>query len=510
MRNLRGDLPVPIIAEFSPDLWTVERHVTTNDRGVFTIEISMRGHFALRAVKGNNLASLPLTRVTAGEVVDLVALHCQDIEVDVVAPGEGTTPVVGADVALSVRGLHRVQPLLLTDTYVRLPRAKTDRAGRARFAVPRGAEVAIMAWSGSRLGFVEHPDEARVQIRLQEAQLIQGVVRDDETGKPIAGATVAEHGTPRRHTVSTDTKGRFSLSGQRMPLVVWAPGYCPIVEVPRNPSAFDVRLRRDGVVTAQLLGPDGVPLARAPIVVRVSTGLSVIPTIRLLTDANGLFSVGGAGAGEGLRAWVQVGGSWIRFCSVHSDEDVDLGDVRIHVDRRVAGRVTDVDHAPAGGVAVFGRVQADRDRDFFVPTRVAFTDSAGRFQFDGLPDEPFEISCYSPRSLLASAVAHPTRAGADPVELQLVEAKQITGRVVTWRGEPAFGVAVHAVPMDPERLFVELPASTTTDRNGRFSLPCTRGEVRYRVTAINPRNLTSIAEIHDVGGDTHNVELQLH
>jgi hypothetical protein len=152
--------------------------------------------------------------------------------------------------------------------------------------------------------------------------------------------------------------------------------------------------------------------------------------------------------------------------------------VSAHEPIQISGTVIADDRRPVPftPVSLFERWPVRRDSDDPHERRTrwlaeAVTDESGRFVFDGLSAQPYELVAVHPRWGRAEADATVSRR---VVTLRLERSAQIQGRVVR-DGRPQVGVPVRLIPTAAALPRMSDPldyvsGSTLTDRLGRFSI----------------------------------------
>lgn len=284
----------------------------------------------------------------------------------------------------------------------------------------------------------------------------------DTQGRPIAGATVTRGDLPwgdvkrsstKQHsthsttawTAMTDAEGRFPLPelqpGRHARLEVSAPKYCTkhCVVFQRSekgdywpePERFVVKLLRCATISGRVLGPDGKPLAGAPLSLDTfspeSEGSRQNYT-RAITDAQGRFTIDDAMPGPNILYYPWAGegigevdsGRWKAFCRpgapcvrlpVHGvcaalefdlTEGGRLDNLTLDLSQCTAvveGRVLAPDGQPLAGVAVFinraritagnvsaplGNINGGNSKDWSGDWPSPRTDAQGRYKLEGV------------------------------------------------------------------------------------------------------------------------------
>jgi hypothetical protein len=356
---------------------------------------------------------------------------------------------------------------------------------------------------------------------LEGSEPVHGQVVDAGSGRALPNVQACWWGYRFGFVASSDPKGRFVLP--RMPrtpqLFAVADGYGPLVlEVPKShgsspESLLRIEMKKRGCVTGRLLDGDGTPLVHAAFLAQVTAQTpsgSSFPGMALEfeTDERGVFAIGGASARGGVKGWVRVDGTWVRFCDVTSAKDVDLGDIRIAPIARVAGRIRDIDGSPASGVKVFVQPLDQPSEPSLGDKRVVYADTSGRFEMPGLLPGRFRINTYSPRSL-ACSVDVTAALDAEPIEIELEKAETIHGVVLSRVGEPQAGAVVSYYPHPLQQVLQVSPPTTMTDALGQFTLPCIWGDVEYRPHAMKMHGENSWqSESRPVTPGTHDIEIR--
>lgn len=285
-----------------------------------------------------------------------------------------------------------------------------------------------------------------VEILFPRTGAIDGVVVD-EHGQPLARVHVRASpadapgqppGPAGRVPIeaTTDARGRFVLLGveggayrvsaERIGFV--SPGgkrdrfgeEGPLATA--GASDFRVSLRRTGVVTGRVLGPDG----------KVPAGFVLSGMDVEVDEAAGRFWAALEGKGPftlRLRAPGLAGRVW-RYEKAPA-ADVELGEVRLAAAKALAGKVLDPGGAPRPGVMVEAHLGDWRDQ--------ALSDGSGGFSFEA-PEGTAELSAEEQDGL--AAVLVPT--GREPVELRLAAPASVGGLVIDGAGKPFTGATVEA------------------------------------------------------------------
>lgn len=287
------------------------------------------------------------------------------------------------------------------------------------------------------------PGSYRLDLLMERGTTIGGVVTDQLTGRPVEGAQVS---TYDRTNVSlapvlTDAQGEFEIGpwplDVLMGLEIWARGYGPELarvrvagdgswQVParfgqpesmgRGRAFVDVRLVPEKVVTGRVLisGAAGdMPLGQ----VEAHGDFLVIANISMADVATAPVAPDGRFLLEGLRSdirhgiVVRVPGRSLRVLEAPPVAGVvDLGELTLDAPNRVSGTVLGASAEPIPGAKAVltlrpareGELQlspdggANAERDAWGPTLElarweSFTDSQGRFAFEGTGSGQFHL-----------------------------------------------------------------------------------------------------------------------
>ncbi len=342
------------------------------------------------------------------------------------------------------------------------------------------------------------------------AKPIAGMVRDKDTGKPLAGVRVSIDGGPFLQTV-TDQEGRYRLgnlpnipygqAGFGLPVLAMPPEDQPYLvgfrEVKRGPgldtTAVNFELKRgvwvQGTVTDKATGKP----VRAHIQYSPSpdnphrkdladfTRFPSLPTELYVTRPDGSFRVP-ALLGPGTITARGPYGEYLQdgSATINLTKDGEPVRCRFVLDpgRKLSGTILDPEGKPLAGVRVLNM----NPRHFWTAKPLAtasFTltamDAQGRRSLVFLHEGKH----------LAKAVDF-KESGPGPLTVQLEPAGTITGRLVDAEGQPRPGVSC--------RIYLELkydggvaghfPERVTTDRDGRFRVEGLAAGLRYQIIEL--------------------------
>jgi len=417
--------------------------------------------------------------------------------------------------------------------------ARTDDAGHFEVGdtpdnLGQGVIIARTAGCVSALRIFRK--DAHVVLSLVPEARLRGIVRDQDSGTPIAGATVTVQPTfvsGFAIQVTSGKDGRFELTGippgeylvRTRHTTFYDPrqneGHRGRIEIPLQSARvafWPAELRKKATVTGRVLGPDGKPAAGALV------GMKVVGEIyaysgqwqvtRADTAGRFVLRTGRVHCKETVHAFSSEGGAGKTDVENLAEGEVREGvTIRLPGMMRIRGVVTDRKGAPVPGISV----QPDW-RDGSGDT----TGADGRFDLGRVPLRPppateCQVRFQAPRPRrggVGGPVTTMPAAGTrffhhgrvivkhEPgkqvnLTAALDEAQLVTfvGTVLTRKGEPVPNAQVTLYPghisekawrrqVDPDRFmpggrdisYVLPTAWSTTDGEGRWVLPAVREE----------------------------------
>lgn len=460
-------------------------------RGEFAIRLERGRPYALR-VDADGFAPAYLAQRSAGERV-LVRLE-PACALELVVTDSNGRPAAGARVRAerSTAGDGRDESWPITE-------ATLDADGRARIEpLPSGnVDLEILplgsGWPEWEIVTVERGRTTEARVTIQRRQRIAGVVVDETTRRPIAGASVgcAPWFGP---ATKTDGDGRFVIDDYpslHALIHAWADGYGRgTAQVARDDAdrivgAVTIALERGYAITGSVVDARGDPVPGA----YVTTAGSLTEGTRLQedtksarTDERGTFRLVDVRRGF-LRA-VQVradGRAMLEFAVDDPDRSSDaleLGRLTLDDASHAAGVVTDEVGRPLADRYVVLRREYEpdathrREVDPSVAVRMlqrtARSDDLGRFDFGDLRAGAYTIAAVDDDEYAADApVAFRVRAAdrRDDLVVTMRTATSVRGHIFLPDGSPAEHVRVQLWtdrrPRDP---------STTTAKDGAFAI----------------------------------------
>jgi protocatechuate 3,4-dioxygenase beta subunit len=379
-----------------------------------------------------------------------------------------------------------------------LPAARTDTRGQ--FSVLHApAEWSYMTARTDRLAGAAARKAGAMVITAKPARSVTGMVREEKTGQPVAGATVtASMGQGVNVWADTDARGQYTITGMppgRYRLYAGREGFVsgPADYTTADPLDLretvsgrkDFALARLPRVTGRVEDEERRPVEGA----LVMLGFKDTPPIyaeeledvdagSVRTGADGSFTLMLPAAGEDANPFVKDGSVTALqpgYAAAQLDRKAAAGGpVTIRLTRGVElkGRVTALDGAPLAGVAVF----AAEDGTFagtMMPMHMvlahargegwATTDAAGRFSLRVRP-AVHHLAFRKPGLAPKIVRGHDPR-GTDTLDVALDPAAVVRGRVSRADGGGVPGVTVTAA-----QEMSSLSTSATTGPDGTFEL----------------------------------------
>jgi protocatechuate 3,4-dioxygenase beta subunit len=324
----------------------------------------------------------------------------------------------------------------------------TTSGADGSFAFAGVASGRAWAIEGDRWG--ETIAGSTIRLRRGETMVVHVV---DETGAPIAGATLSDP----RHRVVTGADGSATIRGladrplgTAEAIDVRAPGR-GLATIPWPRSEATVRLDRGAAMTGIVVDPSGAPVGDAEVVVQTAKSFG---RDRTRTDAAGRFRFDALAAGPAYlhASSSRFGDSPELRIDLDGTHETTAGTLRLALAPEVTIVVRDPSGRPAAGAEL---VMVSEAR-----TTVRIADDRGVLAWHSAPG-PIEV--YARRDDLASPVSQIiVRDRELHTELALAASSTIAGIVVDRHGTPIANAHV----MIPEHEIDPV----ATDAAGRFEL----------------------------------------
>jgi len=246
----------------------------------------------------------------------------------------------------------------------------------------------------------------RISIELTELPKLTGTVLDD-TGKPLAGATVRTVQGFYSQPATTGEDGKFTISSQMQPNDRET-AYAFATHAGRNLAAvfaiaiedmskpLEIRMLPGRSLKGRALDPAGNPLKGAVASATIWFGNygSSIPDMAAPTGASGVYEIKNVPDGQSFSVDITAKGYGRKTIRVNlaesSDAVVTLDDAKLPIaDKTVSGTVVDADGKGVEGARVwlYGADQAQSDTQ---------SGRDGKFKFEGVADGSVEIGAQVP------------------------------------------------------------------------------------------------------------------
>jgi protocatechuate 3,4-dioxygenase beta subunit len=256
-----------------------------------------KGEFTLRSVPGN-AAVLPIHEGHAGPIIFARSLLEAEDELFTMKLSKGN--VVTGTVRLPDGEPFADAPLFASSGFTGwFAELRTDADGRYRIDSAPPGPLQILVLPGGPVGDagtieVEAGVPLTVDFLTHTFPPIHGVVTDEATGEPIAGA-MARVFLGEDHIVRTDAEGKFTLENVfGLGIQILSPGYAEqTVSVdPRrqDPVNVGIALSRGPSVSGLAVDQDGTPLSGARILMVTALSQTGVLVRGPLTDEEGKFT----------------------------------------------------------------------------------------------------------------------------------------------------------------------------------------------------------------------------
>lgn len=337
-------------------------------------------------------------------------------------------------------------------------------------------------------------ETTRVRLELHLGETVRGIVLDDETGAPVAGAEVSLYTSPEH--VETDARGAFEMKHlpwdprTRRTLEVRARGYahveCQIGDIEDGGAEEkEIRLPRPATVLFRCVDEQGAPARDVLVVVETLTRVAARALggdwASAATGADGKASlvVAPGDTSAKVTAWRAGACALEREIPPLAPSEIrDLGDLLVARPQAIRGVVRTADGAPAAGacVVVVPHDPADAEHDALAVAvidadRGGRADAAGRFEVRGVTPGLWDLLVHGgghPR-LLRVGIAVPEHGDPPDLDLRLPIAIPLSGRVLDANGVPVPRARIaflRGYPIAPN-----LMEQVSADAEGRFSIP---------------------------------------
>lgn len=252
---------------------------------------------------------------------------------------------------------------------------KTDENGRYSIEKAKSNATLVIEAAGYRQARIKVGAGGTLVADLQPL-VVEGTLKDAESGKPVGGATVAIG----EASTTTDDQGRYQLKGIKElgPLQLHAPGYTAVQMEYRGQERLDASLRPNSFAVRVVNDATNAPLSG-----KVSAGDQTVPT-----DANGQATLTRLAEGTVVKVEVpNIGSAEITYSGQPQAE------VRLK-ESMLLGRIVDaVSGQPlAGAIVADGRSFTLTGQDGTYRLENAGASAQVRVRADG-----YDIASFDPR-----------------------------------------------------------------------------------------------------------------
>jgi hypothetical protein len=359
-----------------------------------------------------------------------------------------------------------------------------------------------------------------VVLRMYQGFVLEVEVVAEDTGRPIAGATVevaliSMHPEAGRQRATTGSDGIAKLEGLTYighDLYVSAPGYADERRGPgpdqteRTPHVRRIRVPLHRAVmelAGRVVDEHGKPVADATIeAVNYQGGDRSVDDAKLAARSGVIDPHATLRSGLGVRATAQgtfrVGlpqGTWVLVAS-GPERDVVVSEplfverggparreltLVLGAGRIIRGVVVDSVDAEVAAAHVEAR--------WLEGTRVLATsvsDNGGGFELRGLPAAPIELIATTDRARSRPLTVDLIPGSIEGAVIALDLEGEITGRVVDDAGKAVADCVIAYIEEHPNPKPSLYPGITMSDQEGRFRIPGVAPRVSYNVSAARP------------------------
>lgn len=347
---------------------------------------------------------------------------------------------------------------LLAGTYVVNPQLTPAQAADW---IPAETRLSVSVAAGK--------DTAAPPITLVHGAIIEGIVTDKATGKPLPGIEIMTGGSGERAVTGSDGRYRLRVPAGGDELYVYSPRWD--VRSGSTPPSQEVTAAEGDVktvnfnvpappphVTVQgiVIGADGKPAAGASVTVA-----GVSQRWDITAGADGHFTLDRDDVTAASKLYARLGDLATRTAVTPAAK----GDTVLHLAAgalsTIRGQVVDAKHKPIANakVMIF-------DQNVSGPGDATKTDSQGRYEFPGRYGDAQYMTMASAKNYTQVSSNKAVAAAGVTLELKpVILAKAdsfIGGTVVDPRGKPVAGATVRVVNVDNLQV--------STNKAGRFHL----------------------------------------
>jgi protocatechuate 3,4-dioxygenase beta subunit len=401
---------------------------------------------------------------------------------------------------------------------------RTDAAGLASIQglLPGTYQVAVRKRGLRPAGTqIVLPATQPAELQMVRGQVVAGIVLDPD-GMPVEAAVVdivEAMDTPMlgdlslqmgddileqaaKGGVATDASGHFELTGTpedtAFHVVASHPDHAGGIAQEVAPGTRDlvIRLHHPATVGGRVLdGATGHPITRFQL--KLSTSMFLImerPVVHNVNeDDDGRFTLTGVRAGSYELTILAEGHGPERVDVVlEAGQSLDLGEIRMHAEAKISGRVVDQDGRPIEAASVQraqGGLRGNPVLQLFLGnSNRARTDAEGRFQLEGLHPGTLRLSAAADGFATVTCDRLELTAGQHLRDLVLTldHGGTIQGRVLVDSSSDADRFAILAQELTTQRTY-----QTTPGPDGTFRLQNV-DPGRYQIQAMHPQALQAM------------------
>jgi large repetitive protein len=224
-----------------------------------------------------------------------------------------------------------------------------------------------------------------------------------------------------------------------------------------------------GTISGRVLGPDGRPVADAPVtwfaspspmqsLADATSGTKRTPAGQTRTDADGRFQAAMDPSGPPVSLRIEPAGMpWVELEGPYDpSESLSLPDLDVPAPATVSGMIAGADGKPVSGARVAVRQGNGFERDETSFVAETTTGADGAFKIMNAPPAPARLSV---RASGWSPAERTLRAASAPLHVVLARGASVSGTVLDSSGRPAAGALVRSGSV-----------AVTTDAQGRYRL----------------------------------------
>lgn len=404
-------------------------------------------------------------RPAAAVLLALLAVPCFAAITGTVMTNDGA-PIANARVsihAVETPDARRARWMSASPHPVPLLSTQTDRNGNWSLESPKEpvVDLRISANGFDPVQLRIERDEETGAVVMVKSEMKSGTIKGG--GKPVAGATVVIGYGDAEYIAKTDEQGRYDAPNPRRArtINVIHPDWAIEDELLMNTaaaSALNRTLTPGTTITGKILGTDGNPAAKVPVMV---DGWPMA-----VSGDDGSFTVAHASS-----KWSSVTAQTGSFAAMRARSNEKSLSLKLAKAGTFTGRVTDTrSKLPVPGVGI--QIGQRMGRMGITPLAAAFTDAKGNFSM-AVPPGIYMVSAIHPAYDLRPSELSVGAGQTQSRDLAAVPLARVSGTVVNEDRKPVAAATIVAeaaadsFPPAPMRMMRE--SATVTGPDGRFS-----------------------------------------